>query len=411
MKSPMMEPSSKKKPEAGNNRLPEDDLRHKGRKIVIEKDWDLEPDDPSDTETEKQNKIRKKVDKKGKKPLEREEEAEDPVPRHKQLPYVGIPDLNSHVKDVVEEYDQVPLYEKRPVAYKHLAPIENVKNEEQALDSLLKAPVTISAEVLMSISPGVRQELFKALAKKKVPVQSAQNRKVTIVEEVDEDAPPVKINKNESKLEKIDLNDLNIRATFMCTTEDDGIIPKGSIVLTDPVEQYLQGLDSSETPKEIYVSKESHALKTIYPVINKYGQVESLLDGGSQIVSMDSEVAKKLAIPWDPDITIQMQSANRTVERTLGLARNVPFNFGGITIYLQVHVIKDPAYKVLLGRPFDVLTGSVVINSTDGGQTVTITDPNSGKRAMLPTFDRGKPPNILKMQTEEEVKPAAEKNF
>src|SRR6266853_223310 len=344
MRSPMKEPSSKNKPETGNNRLPEDDLRQKGKNIVIERAWDLEPDDPSDTETENQDIIRKKIDKKNKKTLEREEEAEDPVPRHKKLPYVGIPDLNSHVKNVVENYDTVSFEEKRPVAYNHLGPIENIIN-------------------------------------------------------------------NEPKIGKIHLNDLNIRATFMCTTEDDGIIPKGSIVLTDPVEQYLQGLDSTETPKEIYVSKESHALKTIYPVINKYGQVESLLDGGSQIVSMDSEVAKKLAIPWDPDITIQMQSANRTVERTLGLARNVPFNFGGITIYLQVHVIKDPAYKVLLGRPFDVLTGSVVVNSTDGGQTVTITDPNSGKRAMLPTFDRGKPPNLLKLQTEDEIKPTTEKNF
>jgi hypothetical protein len=53
----------------------------------------------------------------------------------------------------------------------------------------------------------------------------------------------------------------------------------------------------------------------------------------------------------------------------------------------------------------------VVVNSTDGGQTVTITDPNSGKRAMLPTFDRGKPPNILKMQTEEDFKQTTEKVF
>jgi len=57
-----------------------------------------------------------------------------------------------------------------------------------------------------------------------------------------------------------------------------------------------------------------------------------------------------------------------------------------------------------------VLTGSVVVNSTDRGQTVTITDPNSGRRAMLPTFDRGKPPSILKMHTEAEVKPMNE-NF
>jgi len=408
MKSPMKETPSKEKPSTREEKFPEDEPKKKGRKFVGFEDSEDESDFRAKIESYKN---RKKIDKKDKKLLEREDEAEDPISRYKQLPYLGVPAVNSHEKDVVAEYDQVPLYKKRPIAYKHLAPIENVKNEENTLDSLLKAPVTISAEVLMSISPGVRQELFKALSKKKVPVQTAPNRKVTIVEEVDEEAPQIKIKKDEFNVGKIALKDLNIQAAFMYTTEDDGIIPKGSIVLTDPVEQYLQGLDSTETPKEIYVSKESHALKTIFPVINKYGQVESLLDGGSQIVSMDSEVAKKLAIPWDPDITIQMQSANRTVERTLGLARNVPFNFGGITIYLQVHVIKDPAYKVLLGRPFDVLTGSVIVNSTDGGQTVTITDPNSGKRAMLPTFDRGKPPNILKLQTEEDVKPATEKVF
>ena len=132
-----------------------------GRKIVLEKDLSDLEDDGSDTPEEiiEKPKIRKKIDKNNKNILEREDEAEDPVPRHKQLPYVSIPDLNSHVKDVVEEYDHVPLNEKRPMTYKHLAPIENVKNEEQALDSLLKAPVTISTEILMSISPGARQEL------------------------------------------------------------------------------------------------------------------------------------------------------------------------------------------------------------------------------------------------------------
>ncbi|EDR00182.1 uncharacterized protein LACBIDRAFT_314764 [Laccaria bicolor S238N-H82] len=404
----MKGPSSKTKPNAGEPKAPEDAPKKRGRKVVI-----IEESEEEETPPEKPENLNgpKKTLKNNQKLLERNDDVEDPNPRHKQLPYLGIPDLNSNAKESVEEYDPVPFYEKRPIAYKHLAPIENVKNEEQALSSLLKAPVTLSAEVLMSISPGVRQELFKALAKKKVPIQTAHNRKVTIVEEVDKDAPPIKKQEDNFNFGKININDLDIKATFMCTTEDDGVIPKGSIVLTDPVEQYLQGLGSSETPKEIYVSKESHALKSIYPVINKFGQVESLLDGGSQIVSMDAEVAKKLAVPWDPDITIQMQTANRTVEKTLGLAKNVPFNFGGIMIYLQVHVIRDPAYKVLLGRPFDVLTGSVVVNSTDGGQTVTITDPNSGRRAMLPTFDRGKPPVMMKMHTEEDLQPKTEKVF
>jgi len=99
------------------------------------------------------------------------------------------------------------------------------------------------------------------------------------------------------------------------------------------------------------------------------------------------------------------------VERTLGLVMTLPFNLGGIIIHLQVQVIKDPAYKVLLGRHFDVLTGSMVINSMDGGQTVTITDPNSGKRTMLPTFDRRKPPNILKMHIAADIKPTIENFF
>jgi len=206
-----------------------------GRKIVLEKEVSDLEDDDSDNPEEiiEKPKIRKKVDKKNKNILEREDEAEDPVPRHKQLPYVSIPDLNSHVKDVVEEYDQVPLNEKRPMTYKHLAPIENVKNEEQVLDSLLKAPVTISTEILMSISPGVRQELFKALAKKKVPVQTAPNRKVTIVEEVDEEVPPIKIKKSELKSEKIALEDLNIRPMFMCTMEDNGTIHDASLLVVN----------------------------------------------------------------------------------------------------------------------------------------------------------------------------------
>jgi len=34
-----------------------------------------------------------------------------------------------------------------------------------------------------------------------------------------------------------------------------------------------------------------------------------------------------------------MQSANGLLSRTCGLARNVPFTLGGVTVLLQVHVI------------------------------------------------------------------------
>ena len=87
-------------------------------------------------------------------------------------------------------------------------------------------------------------------------------------------------------------------------------------------------------------------------------------------MSMSKAVAVELEVTWNPDITVQMQSANRTLEQTLGLAKNVPFLFGHITVYLQVHVMERPAYKVLLGRPFDTITESEVKNAKDNGQNI-----------------------------------------
>jgi hypothetical protein len=47
-------------------------------------------------------------------------------------------------------------------------------------------------------------------------------------------------------------------------------------------------------------------------------------------------------------------------------------------LHVQAHVIHNPAYDVLLGRPFGVLTTSHIKNYCDESQTITITDPNSG---------------------------------
>jgi len=371
----------------------------------------IEESDEESSESEEE--IPVKITRKGKNKekvlplLSREDEDVDPVPRNKQLPYLNIPDLNDPREKAeikLDKFEPIPDTEKRPVAYKHQAPIEDLRHERDALASLYNAPVTLTAETLISISPSIRQDLVQALSKKRVPVQMAQNRKVTIVEELDVDGVPINPIKPvmaRSEEEVISLSDLNIKTTFTITTEDDGDIPKGLIVFNDPVAQYLQELGPSEKPKKIFVAKESHALQTVFPLINKMGQIESLLDGGSQIVAMDIEIAKNLAVSWDPDIKIQMQSTNKTVEETLGLAKNVPFIFGDITVYLQVHILTDPAYKVLLGRPFDVLTESVIHNHRDGGQTVIVTNPNTRRRCVLPTYERGRPPTILQVADKE----------
>ena len=118
--------------------------------------------------------------------------------------------------------------------------------------------------------------------------------------------------------------------------------------------------------------------------------MECNYDSGSQIVSTSRKVAEELGLSWDPEVCIYMQSANGQVEKSLGIARDVAFQFDGVTLYLQVHVINKPAYEMLLGRPFDSLTKSVVENKSDGSQRITITCPNTKRKVTIPTFERGK---------------------
>jgi len=103
-------------------------------------------------------------------------------------------------------------------------------------------------------------------------------------------------------------------------------------------------------------------------------------------------------VSWDPNAIVLMQSASRYMERTCGLA--IPFQIGGIVIYLQVHILPNLLYQVLLGRPFNMLTKSQIQNSSDGGQTLTLTDLNSRAYIMLLTYPKEEGPRIIKKNTE-----------
>ncbi|EKM73230.1 hypothetical protein AGABI1DRAFT_18256, partial [Agaricus bisporus var. burnettii JB137-S8] len=131
-----------------------------------------------------------------------------------------------------------------------------------------------------------------------------------------------------------------------------------SWVVEDPILQYLETLSEEERRSRVFVARESETLRVVATTVNGVRNEEALLDNGSQIISMSRDAAIACQLAWDPDITINMQSANNQVQRTCGSAKDVPFSMGGITVYLQVHVMENPAYRVLLGRPFDVLTES-----------------------------------------------------
>ncbi|ETW75491.1 hypothetical protein HETIRDRAFT_56360, partial [Heterobasidion irregulare TC 32-1] len=154
--------------------------------------------------------------------------------------------------------------------------------------------------------------------------------------------------------------------------------PPGAIIIPDMYETYLKNLQPGQVSQPLIVAKESLALRSIVPLVNHQQEVECVIDPGSQVIAMSEGICNELALIYGPEIVLNMQLANGKIDRSLGLAHNVPFLIGNITLYLQVHIIWNPAYDVLLGRPFNILTESIIKNYSNEDQTITISDPNTG---------------------------------
>ena len=125
--------------------------------------------------------------------------------------------------------------------------------------------------------------------------------------------------------------------------------PPGAIIIKDPYEVYLHTAPEDRGSDCLTVAKELSALCTILLLINHNQYVELVLNPSSQVIAMSEAACHALALIYNPRIRLHMQLANREVDETLGLACNVPILVGDITLYIQFHIICNPAYNVLLG--------------------------------------------------------------
>jgi hypothetical protein len=146
-----------------------------------------------------------------------------------------------------------------------------------------------------------------------------------------------------------------------------------------------------EVHRNLLVAKELHSLHAIMPNIKGLQEVECILHSGSQIVSISEAVWQTLNQELNPHWKITMQSANGLHNKSLSLVENLKLEISSMKLHVQAHVIHNPAYIVLLGRPFNVLTASHIKNYRDESQTITITDPNSGKMVSIPTVLHSQP--------------------
>jgi hypothetical protein len=185
--------------------------------------------------------------------------------------------------------------------------------------------------------------------------------------------------------------------------------PDGVYSMPDIAEAFItaQGREPFVTIK---VAKESASLRSLWMDVEGKGDIECVMDPGCMVVAMSEAVALKLGISFDPRYKLHMESANGSTDFTLGLARNVAFTLEGITLRFQVHIVRSPAYDILMGRPFDVLTESTVQNYKNEDQTITIKDPTFGRILTIPTVRRG-PPRFVCRHNEDKWENIEDEDF
>ena len=78
--------------------------------------------------------------------------------------------------------------------------------------------------------------------------------------------------------------------TFLNARAADFEPPPEAIIVPDPYKTYLKVLPPGAAPKRLLVAKESSTLRSIYPLIDNQGDLESIVDPGSQIIAMSEYV-------------------------------------------------------------------------------------------------------------------------
>ncbi|KXN91187.1 hypothetical protein AN958_02640 [Leucoagaricus sp. SymC.cos] len=325
------------------------------------------------------------------KPVRTAAHAEEPKKKTSEFPYQGVPSL----KPVVEVPPLPIKYNKTPIetkdtrnnpSYRHKEEIQAGVDIDDVLSKAINQGVLLPLKEILVVAPQLRDKFIEVLHKKHVPVAEIklmlQDDSLELEEQLSEAPVYVAINLLEAPA-KVCNECLDPMGQYLQTWQ-----------VNDAILQYLEKLSPAErkhqvftiSSEEVNAARDMAAFRVIPALINKVHEEEALLDSGSQIVSMSREAVSTGKITWDPELTINMQSVNGQITKTCGLAKNVAFNFENVTIHLQVHVMEQAPYRVLLGRPFDMITESKIANSTEGHQFIHITDPNTGEHTSLSTY-------------------------
>lgn len=269
--------------------------------------------------------------------------------------------------------------------------------------------VTLSPEQVMAVAPDVRYRVKEAVTPKRQfpskPDQPGASGTTNLYRTDEDESQPF------AHIEELDDTLPTDPDSLRTMALQDGNKSMRGVIIPDSFEQYLQNLPPDEIPRHFTVARDAFSLRSIQVRVNFIDNIDAVLDNGSSVISMSEAAAKHCLLSYDPTIFMTMESANGGLDRTLGLAKNVPCKISGISVFFQIHIVRSPAYDMLIGRPFDVLTRSTVQNFGDGTQNVTLYDPNSSQVCTVPTYPRRNPRFVIPRNPKPSVSEELEENF
>jgi hypothetical protein len=90
-------------------------------------------------------------------------------------------------------------------------------------------------------------------------------------------------------------------------------------------------------------------LRVVFPRFENRVHPEYILDRGVQIIVMRKDIWEHLDLLLLTEKIMIMELANNMCNHTLGVIQNVKMTFGLIMLMLQIQVIEDALFEVLLG--------------------------------------------------------------
>lgn len=214
-------------------------------------------------------------------------------------------------------------------------------------DRLLDTPISVTTRELLAASGGVRHAIKDLVASKKVSVNALEEEPVD---------------------------------AFLTQCFEDGVnLPPPSKSVQADLFRY--------DPSSPYAVN-SLPLRVIFPDFGNGVFPECVLDSGAQSIIMRSDVWERTRAPIAANKAMVMQSANRSRDLTMGMIENFPVRIGEVQVFLQIHVVKDAPFQVLLGRPFFDVTSCSEISRSGGHHQIHLRDPVSGNPYTFPTEPR-----------------------